>query len=75
MPVSELEKKADKMMSAAKTENKRPSGASFKSGVNPLSVWKAYLEQKTRREQVLAFLQTNFQTRCSISSKTNLEPK
>jgi hypothetical protein len=35
MPVSELENKADMRMSAARIENRRPSGASFKTGRNP----------------------------------------
>jgi hypothetical protein len=32
MPVSELEKKPDMRIRAAKTEKRRPSGASFKRG-------------------------------------------
>jgi hypothetical protein len=34
MPVSELEKKPERRMSAARTEKRRPSGASFKAGGN-----------------------------------------
>ena len=51
MPVSELEKNPDNRMSATSTENRRPSGASFNSGVNPQALKKRYLEEKTRREQ------------------------
>lgn len=51
MPVSELEKNPDKRMSATNTENKRPSGASFKSGVNSMAGKRAYLEEKSSREQ------------------------
>ena len=46
MPVSELEKKPERSMSAARTEKSRPSGASFKEGVNPVYVMKRYLEEK-----------------------------
>ncbi len=46
MPVSELEKKPERKMSAARTEKSRPSGASFNAGVNPLESEKAYLEEK-----------------------------
>jgi len=51
MPVSELEKNPDNRMSATKTENKRPSGASFKSGVNSMPIKRAYLEEKPLWEQ------------------------
>ena len=51
MPVSELEKNPDSKMSATSTENKRPSGASFKSGVNSMAGKRAYLEEKPDREQ------------------------
>ena len=51
MPVSELEKKPERIISAARTEKSRPSGASFKSGVNPVYVQIAYLEEKARWEQ------------------------
>ena len=51
MLVSELEKNPDNRMSATSTENKRPSGASFNSGVNPLAGENRYLEEKRRRGQ------------------------
>jgi hypothetical protein len=51
MPVSELEKKPDKNMSATSTESKRPSGASFKSGVNPVKGESRYLEEKLQPGQ------------------------
>lgn len=51
MPVSELEKNPDSKMSATSTENKRPSGASFKSGINSMGVKTGYLEEKLAREQ------------------------
>jgi len=46
MPVSELEKKPERSISAASTEKRRPSGASFNAGVNPELGEKAYLEEK-----------------------------
>ncbi len=46
MPVSELEKKPERRMSAARTEKRRPSGASFNAGVNPECEVRAYLEEK-----------------------------
>jgi hypothetical protein len=57
MPVSELEKNPDKRMSATNTENKRPSGASFNAGVNPIICEKSYLEEKRPREQALSDIQ------------------
>ncbi len=53
MPVSELEKKADMKIRAARTENKRPSGASFKSDVVPVRWQNGHLEEKGRCRQVL----------------------
>jgi hypothetical protein len=46
MPVSELEKKPERRMSAARTEKRRPSGASFNAGVNPKREVRTYLEEK-----------------------------
>lgn len=53
MPVSELEKNPDKRMSATRTENKRPSGASFNAGVNLITERRRYLEEKPWRGQAL----------------------
>jgi hypothetical protein len=51
MPVSELEKKPERIMSAARTEKSRPSDTSFNAGVNPVLDKKAYLEEKAQPEQ------------------------
>jgi hypothetical protein len=48
MPVSELEKNPDMRISAARIENRRPSGASFKTGWNPVQPIKRHLEEKDR---------------------------
>lgn len=56
MPVSELEKKAERKMSAARTEKSRPSGASFKSGLNLWILKDAYLEEKPGAGQGLSGL-------------------
>lgn len=66
MPVSELEKKAERKMSAARTEKSRPSGASFNAGVNLWYSLAAYLEEKPAVGQELsaansALLQYQFQ--------------
>ncbi len=53
MPVSELEKKAERRMSTARTEKSRPSEASFKSGVNLCYALGTYLEEKQRSGQGL----------------------
>ncbi|WP_240725036.1 hypothetical protein [Mangrovimicrobium sediminis] len=45
MPVSELEKKAEKSMSAARTENRRPNGSSSKA-VNNLYCGRAEILKK-----------------------------
>lgn len=76
MPVSELEKKADMKIRAARTENKRPSGASFKSDGIPVRLQNGYLEEKGLCRQVLSrrVIQP-FQARWSTSSRTSLEPK
>jgi len=42
MPVSELEKKADRAISAANIPNSKPRGASFNE-IKPISVKKAHL--------------------------------
>jgi hypothetical protein len=46
MPVSELEKKPERRMRAARTENRIPSGASFKGGSDLLLLSRGYLEEK-----------------------------
>ena len=46
MPVSELEKKAERKMSAARIEKSKPSEASFNAGVNLCDALVAYLEEK-----------------------------
>ena len=55
MPVSELEKKPERTMSAARTEKSRPSGASFNAGVNPVLDKSTHLEEKARWEQALSW--------------------
>ena len=72
MPVSELEKKPERRISAARIEKSRPSGASFKRGLNPVCKEIAYLEEKARVGQVPHVIN---QLRSSTSSSTNLEPK
>ena len=75
MAVSALEKKAERMTSAARIENSIPSGASFKAGLNLVDKTDRYLEEKLSAEQVpVCFLAMNH-TRCKINSITNLEPK
>lgn len=61
MPVSELEKNPDKRMSAASTEKRRPSGASFKLFVKPFCGMRRYLEEKTRWRQARYRLSAAFQ--------------
>ncbi|MFT6368404.1 MAG: hypothetical protein ACJAUG_003517 [Halioglobus sp.] len=51
MPVSELEKNPDNRMRPTRTENKRPSGASFKLDDNSVARKRAYLEEKPTWEQ------------------------
>jgi hypothetical protein len=46
IPVSELEKKPESRIRTTKTEYRRPSGASFKAGMNLWHVWVGYLEEK-----------------------------
>jgi len=46
MLVSELEKKPEKTMSAARIEKSKPSGASFKAGLDLQGRKSAYLEEK-----------------------------
>lgn len=53
MLVSELEKKPERMISAARIEKSRPSGASFKTVLKPVCDIKAYLEEKRGAEQAL----------------------
>ena len=54
MPVSELEKKAERKMSAARMEKSRPSEASFNAGVNLCYALVAYLEEKPAAGQGLS---------------------
>jgi hypothetical protein len=51
MLVSELEKKPERTISAARMEKRRPSGASFKAGINPLLDMSLYLEEKAEAGQ------------------------
>jgi hypothetical protein len=51
MPVSEPEKKPERRMRAARTENRRPSGASFKSSVDSGLPSRKYLEEKRKERQ------------------------
>jgi hypothetical protein len=53
MLVSALEKNAEEKMSAARMENSKPSGASFKAGLNLGLDNGHYLEEKAEREQAL----------------------
>jgi hypothetical protein len=46
MPVSELEKKAERTMSATRIEKSKPSGASFNAGVDLVGNGAFYLEEK-----------------------------
>ena len=46
MPVSELEKKPESTMSAARMENSKPSGASFNAGLDLVGNVAFYLEEK-----------------------------
>ena len=72
MPVSELEKKAERKMSAARIEKSRPSEASFNAGMNLCYALVAYLEEKSAAGQELS---VPFQRYCSISSSTSFVPK
>ena len=53
MPVSELEKKPERMISAARIEKSKPSGASFNAGEDLLWNNVFYLEEKAQWGQVL----------------------
>lgn len=53
MPVSELEKKPERMISAARIEKSKPSGASFNAGEDLLWNNGCYLEEKAEWGQVL----------------------
>jgi hypothetical protein len=73
--VSALEKKAERMTSRARIENNKPSGASFKAGLNLVEKSDRHLVEKPAAEQApLSFLAMD-QARCKITSNTNLEPK
>ena len=51
MPVSALEKNAERMIRAVRIENSKPSGASFKAGMDLLSDVGFYLEEKAESGQ------------------------
>ena len=53
MPVSELEKKPEKIMRAARMDKRRPSGASFKRWFGSVCSDALYLEEKAGWEQAL----------------------
>jgi len=71
MPVSELEKKADISIRAARTEKSIPSGASFKTVCYLGSPIKAYGEEKECGLQALLAASERY---CSTSSSTSLDP-
>ena len=72
MPVSELEKNPDMRISAARTAKRIPSGASFKTGVNPGDDREAMLKKNRGRHKPR--VQTD-QGRCNTSSSTSFDPK
>lgn len=53
MAVSAAEKNPESMISAARMENSKPSGASFKAGVDLVGESGTYLEEKAESEQAL----------------------
>ena len=53
MPVSALEKNAEQKISAARIENSKPSGASFKAGLNLGGDNVLYLEEIVEWGQAL----------------------
>jgi hypothetical protein len=52
MPVSELEKKPERKISATRMEKSNPSGASFKADSDLVGESGCYLEEKAELEQV-----------------------
>jgi hypothetical protein len=52
MPVSALEKNAEQKRSAARIENSKPSGASFKADYDPINGSEGHLGEKLHTEQV-----------------------
>lgn len=75
MLVSALEKKPERMISAARIEKSKPSGASFKTGLNLVAKSERHIEEKAALDQVPMPFSLKHQARCKISSRTNFEPK